>query len=495
MKKMFFSFRLPSVLALALCTLLMVSCSKKESEALSVIPKETPLVVTFDFKSIVEKADLKDNRSLEEMTKNLSNDPTLKSILEDPQKSGVDFDEVFLFITNDMKPALSCKLKDASKFTKTVEQMLQEESISASVKKENGISSVSLDDKNTLVWDDKKALLAMQQNSNDALALFSAKKENSILSNEDFSDFYKNKTDLSCWINNEKLINLSNALNRRFLGNTAETYTPEMQKALRGTYSHINLEFNKGNIRIASRTTPVERAKEMDKLYYIPTNVELLSFFPAESYLLFSGSTNISELMKLIEMPDEMPQEMNTVINSLKGNFVGSLYELNEGKMPLFAIGATVNDHQIFDLAMEQIATMSVPVEEKVGYTKFGMAQYQLFIGQQGDKLMLTSSEDLMTEFVANDPARKNLSNSSEFKAVKTDPAYFYMNLDIDTYPQWIKGLLMYALSPSQMEALSLLKDVKTTYDPSSATSTVILQLKTKENSLAAIIKALEKIN
>ncbi len=493
MKKMIFSFHLPIVFTLALCTLVMVSCSKKESDALSVIPKESPLVVTFNFKSIIKKADLKDSKSLDKITQNLSNDPTLKSILEDPKKSGVDLDEVFLFITKDMKPVLSCKLKNASDFTKTVEQILKEEGILASVKKENGVSYVSLDANSTLVWDDSKALFSTQETSKEALVLFATTKENSILSNEDFADFYKNRTDLSCWINNEKLIDLSNALDRSF-GNMTNAYTPEMEKVLKGTYLHTNLEFNKGNITITSRTTPLEAAKKMDQLCYIPTNVELLSFFPAESYLLFSGSLNIPAIMKLIEMPNEIPQEFDDVINSLKGNFVGSLYDLPEGQMPLFALGATVNDHKAHDLIMQQIATMSVPKQEKKGYTMFGMDQYQIFVAQQGDKLMLSSSEDLMTEFVANDPARKNLSNSSEFKAAKTDPAYFYMNLDIDAYPQWIKGLLMYALSPSQMEALSLLKDVKSTYDSPSATSKIVLQLKTKENSLAAIIKALENI-
>ncbi len=487
---MVFSFRLSSVFFLALCTLLTVSCSKKESEALSVIPKESPLVVTFDFKAIAEKADLKDSKTINKITQDLSNDPTLKNILENPQKSGVDFDEIFLFVTKDMKPALSCKLKKASDFTKTIEQILKEEGVSASVKKENGVSFVSPDENSTLVWDAHKALFVIQGASKEALALFATTKENSILNNPDFTDFYKNKTDLSCWINNEKIIDLSNTFT-----NEISVYTPEMAEVLKGTYSHINLEFNKGNITIISQTTPMEAAKKMDQLYYIPTNVELLSFFPTESYLLFSGSFNIPAIMKLIQMPNEAPQEFDKVINSLQGNFVGSLYDLTEGKTPLFAVGATVSDHKVYDLVMQQISMMSVPKQEKTGYTMFGIDQYQIFLAQQGNKLILSSSESLIKNFVKNKPVRKNLSNSSEFKPVKTDPAYFYMNLDIDSYPQWIKGMLMYALPPGQMEVLNLLKDIKTTYDSQTATSKLVLQLKkSRENSLAAIIKALENI-
>ncbi len=498
-------------ISLIACLLFVTSCGKKES-ALSLVPQESPIVITLDLKSIIKKADLKsmkDNKIFKDLLEGMGG-TTTKQLLDDPTKSGIDFDEAFAFVVPrqvDTIPsaadvdefyafehpqtdiALLLSLKSKSKFTRNIENIIKEDGRLISIKEENDVSYLA-DDGMVIAWDSDRAIIA-QMDVREVLKLFALTPEKSITTNADFAGFYKNKTDVGLWMNYEKFITFADAFNKQMYGKSL--LTNDQLVDAKGLYVHSNMQFNNGNITLTSTATPTVQAKKLYEKYYTKKNIDpqVLSYFPEEAFALLAVNLNWVELTKMFGSTGEYPQEILDVVNSLKGDLVGSLSEFPKEKMPEFTVAATVNDHKIYDLIFKQMGNF--PKKEMQGYTVLGNENFYLLIAQRNDILFVTSNEDNIKKFTKDETLHKNLTKSS-FKKELESPAFLYMNLDLDEYPQWLRTML--SIQPGNATMLNLFKDLKCTYDAESVNATVVLRFKNKQdNSLAMIIKAAEEMS
>ena len=518
MKRIFSSsLRQATFLLMVIAAVAISSCSKGDyPKNLTIIPKESSLVASFDIEKLAKKADIKELKKSATFTslskEILPNQPTFKAILDDPSKSGVAFKQVFVFLLNKNNVGITFALNDASAFEKMVQEVAKGENQKITIQSagdykyvvlsstDDGIikevdTLVTINQNKILIWDKDKALFLSNTPKDAALKLFGTAKDASIVTDKDFKDFYSDKKEIALWMKNEAIY-----------GSLSELSQNPIMKAqgdlMKDTYSHYNIEFNEGEVAMTTQVTPLKAAKKIAEQYTKakPDNA-MLKYFPGKSFMLGKWAVNVPEIVKLFtkdkQVAAQLTPENQKIINSLEGDFVFSLIDFADAGMPMpqAAIAATVKDKTIYDLLVNQ-AFGSSTKRDCGGYMAVSIQVYTVFIAQKGNILMVANKEDVVKSFVAGKPLDNNLTKSS-LKGVEDTPGYFYLNLDIDTYPSSLIGLLdnFGAGAGTKFKESMFFKDLEGKYDAGKCTSSAVLRLKdTKGNSLAVILKKIDAI-
>jgi predicted protein tyrosine phosphatase len=490
-------------LTLLCAAVVMTSCSKKEyPDNLTIIPKESSLVACIDLKALAEKADMKAQRKSATF-KSLSQEvfadqPALKAILDDPSKSGVAFKQVFLFLSGTKNVGVTLELDDASDFESMLKKIAEQSGIAFEVQKEGDCNYVTVpqNDSTLLVWDKHKALLMANTPKEQAIKIFTTPKESGIVTVKDFADGYKQKKDLFLWTKNDGVSGSIGALMQ----------IPVMEAEgdlLKGTFSHVNVEFKEGEVLCTSETTPVELAKKLDAKYLnARPNNDLLKYFPQTAFLMGRLALNMSAIAQYLAQSNDyktyMTPDNQKVFNSLGGDMVFSVFNFTTGVIPTpqLAVVASVKDRSLYDYILKQLPPM---VEKKTTgvYLTVKFDQYAFYLAQKGNLLMAANSEDAIKGFVAGQPQPLNMMQSSPVAGLNASPGAFYLNLDPDSYPPAIMSLLdtFGGGAGSKFKSMLFLKDIQGTYDPTTAQGKVVLRLKdNSKNSLAVILQKADEL-
>jgi hypothetical protein len=476
--------------------LIFCSCKKEKTPVnLTMIPRESSMVISLDLEALAKKANMADFRKTE-LYKNISQElgskqQTLKLIWDDPEKSGIKFKKAFIFATDSANAGLTLELKSASDFESMITRFAKEENLTLAVQKGAGCKYVVLpgNDSSSVIWDDNKALCVMHTPTGEALRMFGTTPESGILSNKDFASFYEKRKEVACWVSVDRLYKMAGSK----LSNPLLTAESDM---LKGINYHINAEFKEGSVEMTCEMTPHDQAGKLVKSFISTPNDEMLKYIPGKSYLLAKMSVNMKALIALLSKDknafEKLPPETLSVVNSLKGSFAFNLFNFADAGMPMpqFVMAATVNDQSIYNLLTKK-ALAENKLHQFNGYAGITEIIYSYYIAQKGNLLMASNSEDVIKNFAAGKPIENNLLNS-EHKAVENTPAYFYMNLDLDTYPSSLVALLdqLGSGTAAKFRSIMFFKDMECSYINGATTSKCVLRLKeTKGNSLAVILK------
>jgi hypothetical protein len=494
----------------------MTACTKKDyPENLSIIPKESSLVACINLKTLVEKADLGNleksiaYKSLEEGL--FSSQPALRKIAEDPTKSGIKFSEAFLFLTGGGQTGASFELKSASQFEAALQAIATEANTTLVIHSETGChyTLLSENDQLSLVWDKQKALLIMSKMTQDeAVALFNTPQDSGILTVSDFVAFYRQKKDLSLWIRNDKATGSLNALLKTPVSGAEKAGT----ELLKGTFTHVSIEFKTGEIACTSETTPVEQAKKVNTQYVrTPPDNNLLSYFPQKTYLMGHLSLNLPAIIQQLSKSGKDTTALKSAgiyraAEALDGNLAFSVFDFAEGMIPLprFILAAGVKDPSIYTDLLTLIPPM-VQQRQTGSYTTISFGDIAVYLAQNKQYLMATNDEAMMQSFVANRPQKVSLLDATPISTSRDSPASFYFNLDLSTYPPAILNLLGSFTGSSnalagndngngnedpKIKDLFFMKDMLLAYHPETATGELTFHLKdTRRNSLAVILQ------
>ena len=207
------------LIAAILTSTLFWSC-KKSTELTNVIPSDAVVVIHVDTKSLLTKADYKplDNKLLKEALekeKNKSGERNkamtekLEEFLKNPNSSGIDLINDCYIYTGNTSSGIIWGMNDADKFKETLTKTfgLPAEMI----KEEDGISSIDLSSMAKVGWTKDKMLIITAPMSsmylfghNDGPDLMESLKKQlkqtekeSINSNQAFTEFVKDKKDIS----------------------------------------------------------------------------------------------------------------------------------------------------------------------------------------------------------------------------------------------------------------------------------------------------------
>lgn len=486
-----------SRLLLILSLLSLASCTKKEfPDNLTCIPQDASLVVCVQLDSLIAKSEIKDFKQsgLYMLLSQdlLANHYTLMRLLENPMQNGLSYEQVFAFVTATEAKGISFELADDDDFMTLVLDFIKAENINTQIHKNDNCFYLPLppNDSSILVWDEHKAMLLSASTKSNALRTFKTAKDNSILQNKDFVAFYKNRKELSLWAKNESFTKLLSAQFKN-------SYLPIPSMGGAGTFSHVNLQFLSGELKLSSQITPLDSAKKINAaVFNNKPDRELMKYFPAKALFLTKASLNKAALMQQLGSEEDLAFMMSPAqINAIKawnGDVIAAVLNSEEYSLPQVVIGLSTANASVANFLFKEMYLHNKQIN-KGSYIAIPQQAYTIFVAQKASRLLISNNELAVKAFAAGKFAAGNMAEQAE---ISNTPAYLYMNLDINSYPIMIKSYLeSFGLNDHFNTAL-LLKDVHAYYDEASACSFYKIGLKNnKKNSLAVIVSELGGMN
>lgn len=474
------------------------------SEQIKMVPADAAVVVNVDFDRLESKLSLEQiqNSSLFDLLADKGDTSLFRVICAETERSGVNPSELVMFITVEKQLGLALALSDASAFEDWVVSSMADEGVYLDAIENTNFKSCLMKDAGTdalLMWDDSKALLMTDvANEEDAL-IFNQDVSESIISNSEFATFYADRHELALWMDMESYFNLVGNTNKfRSMG---FPMLDEYKDLYKGMYTYYNVEFQDGALCASGKVVPLDKAKKISAMYYKEKqSKDLLSAVPANSYLLMSAAMKMSEFMEVYEgIPQfkELLEDPETakIVESIDGDFILSLCDFAPGPLPIpnAVIGLSVNDESLLETIKDVDGIQKV---DKDGYTALLVQLFQVYVAQKNDILLLSTNEDVIKSFAAGDPLEGNLLDSQHTDDVEST-AYYYMNLNLDSYPDAIKGLLKGKMGEgyTTLSQSMRFEDLVSSYEYSTCEYEVTLNMKDKDtNSLSALFDMVDVV-
>ena len=521
---------------LGLVLILIASCSKKPA-SLALIPSDAAWVVSIDFKSLYQKADIgssEETAEFKQWVDSLSitdkQRDFLRELLRNPRNSGVRFREPIYFFQygqqggNGMENyiGMACSLSDKEKFEKTLNQLFALSDKKNTPTEESGYKLLNMaEGKYTLSWDSDKALFLGVGDADEepaselqiplkAKQLRSLEAKKQITSLDGFADFLSDQKDISVWLN---VADIYASLDEKLPSPAA--LSPSLFNLQQGTYLYATLEFEKEEIILSARTLYNEKYQKLLDKHRIGDasfNKKLLKHFPEKMPMAFTGAVNIKhyyEFLKEAEpelvKEDDIKQwlakkdlQLDNLLNLFGGSFVVALEDFETGmSIPIPVVGASfdVNDKKILDKI----------VAEEGAFTKEG-DRYSLtffFVSihfAYNDKaFFISNSSDEVDAFIAGKHKDNAYSSSLASQAGKNS-FYGFFNLNLDDYPSIIRMAIKSDRSSRNDASLQWLidhsKDLEIKANAKENTASLIYHMKNVErNSLYSFLKFAKQVN
>ena len=521
---------------LGLVLILIASCSKKPA-SLALIPSDAAWVVSIDFKSLYQKADIgssENSAEFKQWVDSLSltdkQRDFLRELLRNPRNSGVRFREPIYFFQygqqggNGMENyiGMACSLSDKEKFEKTLNQLFALADKKNTPTEESGYKLLNMaEGKYTLSWDNDKALFLGVGDADEepaselqiplkAKQLRSLEAKKQITSLDGFTDFLSDQKDISVWLN---VADIYASLDEKLPSSAA--LSPSLFNLQQGTYLYATLEFEKEEIILSARTLYNEKYQKLLDKHRIGDasfNKKLLKHFPEKMPMAFTGAVNIKhyyEFLKEAEpelvKEDDIKQwlakkdlQLDNLLNLFGGSFVVALEDFETGmSIPIPVVGASfdVNDKKILDKI----------VAEEGAFTKEG-DRYSLtffFVSihfAYNDKaFFISNSSDEVDAFIAGKHKDNAYSSSLASQAGK-NTFYGFFNLNLDDYPSIIRMAIKSDRSTRNDASLQWLidhsKDLEIKANAKENTASLIYHMKNVErNSLYSFLKFAKQVN
>ena len=521
---------------LGLVLLFVASCSKKPA-SLALIPSDAAWVVSIDFKSLYQKADIgssEDSAEFKQWVDSLSitdkQRDFFRELLHNPRNSGIRFREPIYFFQygqqggNGMENyiGMACSLSDKEKFEKTLNQLLALTDKKHTLTEESGYKLLNMaEGRYTLSWDNDKALFlgvgdADEEPSSElqiplkAKQLRSLEAKKQITSLDGFADFLSDQKDISVWVN---VADAYTSLDEKLPSSAA--LSPSLFNLQQGTYLYATLEFEKEEIILSARTLYNEKYQKLLDKHRIGEasfNKKLLKHFPEKMPMAFTGAVNVKHYYEFLkEAEPELVKEadieqwlakkdlqLDNLLNLFGGSFVVALEDFETGmSIPIPVVGASfdVNDRKILDkiVAEEDLFTKE---GDRYSVTFFFVS---IHFAYNDKAFFISNSSDEVDAFIAGKHKDNAYSSSLASQAGKNS-FYGFFNLNLDDYPSIIRMAIKSDRSSRNDASLQWLidhsKDLEIKANAKENTASLIYHMKNVErNSLYSFLQFAKQVN
>jgi hypothetical protein len=461
-------------------------------------------------KQIYEKGQI---GTMESLTGKLDH-PVMRQIAKDPAASGLDIGEyIFMFIYFiDDEPMFgtTAVMKDASKFTGMVQQLANEGNLE--IIEHKGYSMIAPDgEKAAMAWNEKELIFLFSPGNelsgewwqSELISLYDLPREEAVTSIVDFNDFTKNMEDMNVWFTGDEL--------QKILGKSGIANGLDMQLPmdLKNNYGRFFVEFADGAMYVHSEThfsDEVTKAAETFLVAKDELNGDLVELAPGNDLLMaMAFSVDLDKLTRLMKnfSPPEIDslsgqvEKMtgipgNEILEALNGDFVIAVNGASEGNpIPVeVMIGIGLDDKTLQDKMMGTVGNMAA-VEQEGDFFMINANGMELYSGIVNDVWVITNTPGYK-DAVTGKGLDKTLADS-KFNDFANGSMGMYMNLDLSTYPEALKGMASQggSLGPVKMitESFSYV-GVEASNKESNMTLVTVHE---NENSLYTLLQMLER--
>ena len=280
-KKILIIAGLACAIILAFLLMSKVRWSSSNSDGIKVIPKNTVGVAIIDLGSLYDKADVEELLELElvkdglKFADQMSGDMPFNDIIKDPNESGIDLhSEIFIFSSVTIKEQYVCAsigIDDEGKFNKLIKDLDNLGIIEFDIKenKKEDYQYLVADNYGEsfgLAWDNEALLFITsperrvdEDDIEDELErLMTLESEDRITDNDNFNDFYSDRTDICAWVSSDLVedmvpASVSNAVMEEMSDKLEDEFGIDIDLSfddLLGNSAAYFFNFGEGNISI-----------------------------------------------------------------------------------------------------------------------------------------------------------------------------------------------------------------------------------------------------
>jgi hypothetical protein len=526
-----------------LVLIVLASCSTEKSN-LTAIPKDAGFVMVVDGKAINEKGNIQsisESKAYAKIMAELSEEEKkdfeqFEYIFKDTKESGIAInDEFIMFVKmNEGSPivGLNFLVLDKAKVDALFQKVVEKEE-DLKIITEDGISFFAQEEA-VIAWNEGQLLVLVEDGFaseavvNDAKALLKQTADQSISSNENYSDFYAKKKDVSLWLNYDLFLNNMPPAQQMMI-------TSQLPFSMKGTYMYAYTNFEKGKVVVEYETKMNDEMKKYMEDYQIINDdfdTDVLALLPETSYANAEMSVNLFnyyhmflEMFKEKQMDTEMytkqaEKELGVTIDELLKSFSGEIaitmhsvkmeektyntYEIDDNgryqmvektsMQPNIKYAAVIkyNNDIVWDIIEDKASQMGL---EKVdGY--YSIPQADISVAYINSTMLITNDNDVVAKAIEDGKVDPNMKSSDVADYLSNFPTYMELNLDIDEYPQDVKD---YLKEQSGEQSVGLFKFLSTykriQIIPINTTSAkLVLELKDdSKNSLEVILNNIDE--
>ena len=527
----------------------LFSCSTNEKSPLTAVPGDAGFVAVFDGKSLSQKSGVQDftqTKAYTTMLEELSPEEAqhlnqYAYILKDVNESGVGVnDEFMVFVTAKNQQIMfgfDFPVKDRTKLDALMKKLVDDSQKELVIAEDAGVSTMLLpDDEGVFCWNDNQLLILAGESMEDtdlsdkARSLINQDAGASIQSNGHFAQFYKNKKDISFWLDYSIIENSMPPAQQMMMGTS-------MPFNMNGMYMSAYAEFKNGEIVISYESELSPQMKEYMAKYPVikdKFDLDALKVLPEESYLNIEIALDFYQYYRLIaeiykekqmnidqysqQLEQQIGMSMEDLLKGISGEIAFNAYGIQmtekehietnfvDGELVtttntvvepslLYAGVLRFADEKVWMLLDDKIKEMGLQPDQNGIYQ---IPNTDIWFVYSEDNLVFTDDQDLINEISENGKIEPNLASGDVAGHLKEYPSYMEMNLDIDRMPQEVVDFYKNKAENAQMvdqifEYLSVYKTLKVM--PTSKTSAkIVLELKDdSKNSLEVILESFDK--
>ncbi len=351
----------------------------------------------------------------------------MDQFLNDPAACGLDLREDLLLAVSEQHGDIWVEIVAKMHNKNDYEKFLRNYYNGGQIREYESFSYVE-DEGWIIAWDKKVAMLIGTDAEKydmraEADRLYKLEKGKSITSKKQFSEFWKNRGDVSLFVDLAGLLNIPDI--RRELRDVPQSMFEGLDEAA----CFATLNFNKGNMELHLQSINCDNNsfKEILKQEF---NEKILGYMPEKVLAAASFSVNMQVLIDLIKKADDdLLKEkiddnytLREILNCFNGSASGAISELKMEQYDLLPIYTITADMSNSSKIKQLINNMNL-TEEKNGYYKL---DDELYVAVINDVLILTNDIDMRR---GNNKGLKNVADDA-----KTG-FFAYADLDINHYP------------------------------------------------------------
>lgn len=358
------NFRIKQVLIIAFSTFVMFTACKNPNKQVAYIPQNVASVIVVDMPSVMKKSEARGAKSAEKLLAYFSSygfsnetfDLAIHSYFMESEKTGLNLNDnimAYLLPSKEFKNAYKCMsvmLTDSAVFSSYIKSVMSPNySILEGV--DGCVCYLNRNDRfSWIAYNDEVAVFGCSTIHTKGILecvndIFKTTGK-TLANNSDFSDFMKEKKDVSVWFATTEMIDFYSLFYTEFPKLLTLKNIPE--NALKGNFIHINVDFQK-QVNVSLSCTPSRAFKRFWKKNNFTTKTfdqSLCDVLPQNTLWFMTASINPQGFLTQLKDSEccnyaehELAKLHLTVedfMNSFTGDCVFSMYDVTFEKVRMF---------------------------------------------------------------------------------------------------------------------------------------------------------------
>lgn len=456
-----------SRLVLMTTLIALVSACSKKSEYTDIIPSDASEVFVFHLKPLADKAGMNDKENQDALHKftdaikssmNAATFQEFEKIMQDPQKSGIDFKEPIYLFNAPSFPYLTTVAKVSSEDDlHALQETLEREQICQHLMEGNGYQYTSINNQILLAFNSTVALCVsyqgnsqLEQIKQSIPTLLKQTKENSINSTSVFKKMQKMNGDIGILVSQESL-----------LGAYAKqiNYGLTEEVTLKDLSILASISFEKGKISMKCDTYTENATTQalLDKQQKAVRPIEntFLKQFPQSTLMLLSLGVNGKELYNILQENEEFranfsiakADEVKELFSTFQNDITAGLINFTMDSAPTFLLYADVKSTAPVNLLYDKKGDLGLKRGEDI--LKLDEDKYvykskniNLFFGIHDKKLYATNDELLYKSI--NKPMKPSAKETEYASGMKGQNFAFIIHIESILQLPFMKMMVEY---------------------------------------------------